>query len=97
MNERQHIALTEPATIEPTQQEPIYEVGEIIEQIESAPNGWRDVEFIHAKGDQIVVWYDGQYRPAHKNAFRKKQTEKTVTLEGKVMTVKEAFKYLTNL
>ena len=76
---------------------PLYEVGEIIEQIESAPNGWRDVEFIHAKGDQIVVWYDGQYRPAHKNAFRKKQTEKTVILESKVMTVKEAFKFLTNI
>ena len=88
------LEVIEPKPAEP---KPLYEVGEIIEQIESAPNGWRYVEFIHAKGDQIVVWYDGQYRPAHKNAFRKKQTEKTVTLENKVMTVKEAFKYLTNI
>ena len=91
--------VSEQSIIEPLEQspKPLYEVGEIIEQIESAPNGWIDVEFIHAKGDQIVVWYDGQYRTAHKNAFRKKQTEKIVTLEGKTMTVKEAFKYLTNL
>ena len=80
---------------EPAEPKPLYEVGE---NIEVNINGtWEEVEHIHNRNNNVVVWMNGQYHGFVGNLHRKKQTEKTVTLENKVMTVKEAFKYLTNL
>ena len=77
------------------EQKPLYEFGE---NIEVNINGtWEEVEHIHNRNNNVVVWMNGQYHGFVGNLHRKKQTEKTVTLENKVMTVKEAFKYLTNL
>lgn len=80
---------------EPAEQKPLYEVGEIIEQ--DTPSGWLDVEFIENRGGQVCVWSNGMYKSIPHTNLRKKQKQKTVTLEGKVMTVKEAIEYLTNL
>ena len=89
--------VSEPEVIEPKPAEPkpLYEFGE---NIEVNINGtWEEVEHIHNRNNNVVVWMNGQYHGFVGNLHRKKQTEKTVTLENKVMTVKEAFKYLTNL
>ena len=82
---------------EPTEQlpKPLYEAGEIIEV--NINGTWEEVEHIHNRNNNVVVWMNGQYHGFVGNLHRKKQTEKTVTLENKVMTVKEAFKYLTNI
>ena len=83
---------------EPTEHvspKPLYEVGEIIEH--DTPSGWTDVEYREDRDGQVCVWGNGIYKSILSSNVRKKQTEKTVTLENKVMTVKEAFKFLTNL
>ena len=80
---------------EPAEPKPLYEVGEIIEV--NINGTWEEVEHIHNRNNNVVVWMNGQYHGFVGNLHRKKQTEKTVTLENKVMTVKEAFKFLTNL
>lgn len=80
---------------EPAEPKPLYEVGEIIEV--NINGTWEEVEHIHNRNNNVVVWMNGQYHGFVGNLHRKKQTEKTVTLENKVMTVKEAFKYLTNI
>ena len=82
----------EPEQVSP---KPLYEVGEIIEH--DTPSGWTDVEYREDRDGQVCVWGNGIYKSILSNNVRKKQTEKTVTLENKVMTVKEAFKYLTNI
>ena len=82
----------EPWQVSP---KPLYEVGEIIEV--NINGTWEEVEHIHNRNNNVVVWMNGQYHGFVGNLHRKKQTEKTVTLENKVMTVKEAFKFLTNL
>ena len=76
-------------------QKPLYEFGEIIEV--NINGTWEEVEHIHNRNNNVVVWMNGQYHGFVGNLHRKKQTEKTVKLEGKVMTVKEAFKFLTNI
>ena len=90
--------VSEPEVIEPKpaeQPKPLYEVGEIIEV--KFVNTWNECECIGEKNGYVSIWYDGRMQIAPPKHHRKKQTEKTVTLENKVMTVKEAFKYLTNL
>ena len=89
--------VSEPEVIEPkpTEQKTLYEFGEIIEV--NINGTWEEVEHIHNRNNNVVVWMNGQYHGFVGNLHRKKQTEKTVTLENKVMTVKEAFKYLTNI
>ena len=87
--------VSEPAEQEQVSPKPLYEVGEIIEV--NINGTWEEVEHIHNRNNNVVVWMNGQYHGFVGNLHRKKQTEKTVTLENKVMTVKEAFKYLTNL
>ena len=89
------IFISEPATIEQPEPKPLYEVGEIIEAL--IVNTWKDCECIGSKNGYVSVWVDGRMMIATPGHHRKKQTEKTVTLDGKTMTVKEAFKYLTNL
>lgn len=88
----QAVDFLEPAEQSP---KPLYEVGEIIEV--NINGTWEEVEHIHNRNNNVVVWMNGQYHCFVGNLHRKKQTEKTVTLENKVMTVKEAFKYLTNI
>lgn len=80
---------------EPAEPKPLYEVGEIIEV--NINGTWEEVEHIHNRNNNVVVWMNGQYHGFVGNLHRKNQTEKTVTLENKVMTVKEALKFLTNL
>lgn len=81
---------------------PLYEVGEIIEvrKVDTS-NGefgkWFDAEYLGGKNGQVAVWGFHSIDNYGENNHRKKQPEKTVTLEGKVMTVKEAIEYLTNL
>lgn len=86
--------VSEPEVIEP---KPLYEVGEIIEVNAIGSETWKDAEFIAMSRNYCLIWmYDTVYRYSSGH-HRKKQTEKTVTIEGEVMTVKEAFKYLTNI
>lgn len=87
------VYFSEPA--EQVSPKPLYEFGEIIEV--NINGTWEEVEHIHNRNNNVVVWMNGQYHGFVGNHHRKKQTEKTVTLDGKTMTVKEAFKYLTNL
>ena len=91
--------VSEPEVIEPKPAEPkpLYEVGEIIEVKAIDSEKWKDAEFIAMSRNYCLIWMNDivyRYSSGH---HRKKQTEKTVTLENKVMTVKEAFKYLTNI
>lgn len=98
--------VSEPEVIEPKPAEPkpLYEVGEIIEvkgeiiEVNAIDTEtWKDAEFIAMSRNYCLIWmYDTVYRYSSGH-HRKKQTEKTVTIEGEVMTVKEAFKYLTNI
>lgn len=74
---------------------PLYEVGEIIEV--KLGSAWVDAEHRDNRNGTVVFWINNNYESCCEGLHRKKQTEKTVTLENKVMTVKEAFKYLTNL
>lgn len=76
---------------------PLYEVGEIIEVREDDFSKWYEAEYLGGKNGQIAAWVGSCIDIFGEGHHRKKQTEKTVTLESKVMTVKEAFKYLTNL
>lgn len=86
--------VSEPKPAEP---KPLYEVGEIIEVNAIDTETWKDAEFIAMSRNYCLIWmYDTVYRYSSGH-HRKKQTEKTVTIEGEVMTVKEAFKYLTNI
>ena len=80
---------------EPAEPKQLYEFGEIIEV--NINGTWEEVEHIHNRNNNVVVWMNGQYHGFVANLHRKKQTVKTVTLENKVMTIKEAFKFLTNL
>lgn len=98
--------VSEPEVIEPKPAEPkpLYEVGEIIEvkgeiiEVNAIDTEtWKDAEFIAMSRNYCLIWmHDTVYRYSSGH-HRKKQTEKTVTIEGEVMTVKEAFKYLTNI
>lgn len=85
----------EPAKPAKTEPKPLYEAGEIIEH--DTPSGWVDVEYREDRNGQVCVFSNGMYKSIHINNLRKKQTEKTVTLDRKTMTVKEALKHLTNL
>ena len=80
---------------EPAEPKPLYEVGEIIEVIEYDEKC--DAEYITTSRGKVIVWESGCVESYCVGNHRKKQTEKTVTLENKVMTVKEAIKFLTNL
>ena len=82
---------------EPTEQKQLYEVGEIIEVREDDFSKWYEAEYLGGKNGQIAAWVGSCIDIFGEGNHRKKQTEKTVTLENKVMTVKEAFEYLTNL
>lgn len=97
--EENDLFVSEPEVIEPKPAEPkpLYEVGEIIEVNAIDSETWKDAEFIAMSRNYCLIWmYDTVYRYSSGH-HRKKQTEKTVTLENKVMTGKEAFKYLTNI
>ena len=86
---------TEPEQVSP---KPLYEVGEIIIVKEDDDYArWYDAEYLGGKNGQIAAWVGSCIDIFGEGNHRKKQTEKTVTLENKVMTVKEAFKFLTNL
>ena len=76
---------------------PLYEVGEIIEVREDDFSKWYEAEYLGGKNGQIAAWVGSCIDIFGEGNHRKKQTEKTVKLEGKVMTVKEAFKFLTNI
>lgn len=75
---------------------PMYEVGEIIE-MSNGDSLWFDIEVIAISKNLIFGWKSDLPFNSMGYSHRKKQTEKTVTLDGKTMTVKEALKYLTNL
>ena len=76
---------------------PLYEVGEIIEVKAIDSEKWKDAEFIAMSRNYCLIWMNDTVYRYSSGHHRKKQTEKTVKLEGKVMTVKEAFKFLTNI
>jgi hypothetical protein len=83
------------AEIKPAEKKPLYEVGEIIEVIDDDFTKWVDVEYRGSKNRQIAVWDGYRLDIYGEGNHRKKQ--KTVTLENKEMTVKEAIEYLNNL
>jgi len=89
--------VSEPAEQEQVSPKPLYEVGEIIEVREDDFSKWYEAEYLGGKNGQIAAWVGSCIDIFGEGNHRKKQTEKTVTLENKVMTVKEAFKYLTNI
>ena len=92
--------VSEPEVIEPKPAEPkpLYEVGEIIIVKEDDDYArWYDAEYLGGKNGHIAAWVGSCIDIFGEGNHRKKQTEKTVTLENKIMTVKEAFKYLTNI
>ncbi len=73
-----------------------YEKGEIIEVREDDCSKWFDAEYIGGKNGQVAVWV-GCMDIFGVGNHRKKQTEPTVIIKGKLMTKKEALIYISNL
>ena len=77
-------------------QKPLYEVGEIIQVSDSINfDSFVDNAFFAFFGGYVLTKRDTDKTPSCWLYHRKKQ--KTVTLDEKVMTVKEAIEHLTNL
>lgn len=75
---------------------PLYKVGEIIEVGDYPnPDFFQEAPFFALVGDYVLTKEDTDKTPLCWLYHRKKQ--KTVTLDGKVMTITEAIEYLTNL